>query len=320
LNTMREMIRASKEDGATANSVEVPAEDAATEGQELPAGTSTTEAPATATGTAPAETTPAVATPAVATPAEDETGRRGRLDEAALTMFNELGKDDLMCAEDWIDHAEKVGKLYNLSHEQLCVALHRRAVGVVKAAIEEIRGPQLYIWPYICRTLIESFGRKVRAAAFRAELVEMDKIAGLSLFAALNRVEMLLTKANHPLDDTDPLKRMLAAFPDVVVATVSASGCLKKTWPEAAAEIRSCATNLPTDLRDPKMLARPSPKTAHAKPAGIVATVEPAETGKSATTGARPKGKKIRCYGCGEYGHIQWRCPHNPSRHAQSKN
>jgi hypothetical protein len=301
---------------ATAEEAEAPAGGAAPEAQE--AATTTTEAAA-----APTEPAPAEATPAEATPAEEKPGRQGKLDEATMTMFWEFGDDDLMCAEDWIAHAEEVGKMYNLNHDQLCMALRRRAVGTVKAKLEETRAPTKYNWPRVCKFLIERFGRNAREPEFQDELSRMDKIAGMDLFAALDRVETLMAKTNHSLNNTAPLRKMLAAFPDGVGATVLDLGCLKKTWPEAVADIKTYAANRGPDMLAPKRLARPPPDATRAKSAGTVATVESAATPESATTGRRPKGKKPRprCYKCGEFGHMQWHCPAGPAgRDAQSKN
>jgi Zinc knuckle len=307
--------------GATARDGEAPAGGTATEEQEVatmtPTATTTTEASATR-----AEATPAVPTPVEATPEEERPGRPGKLDENTMAMFWEFN-DDLMCAEDWIAHAEKVGKKYNLDHEQLCVALHRRAVGAVKTTLEMTNIPAKYDWTHVCRVLIEIFGTEVRQPEFQDELAKMDKIAGLNLFAALDRVETLMVKTNHSPKNTAPLRKMLAAFPDGVGSTVTDLGSLSKTWPEAVADIRTYAKHRRADLLDPKKSAKPPLDAARAKSAGTVATVESAGNPSTAAAGARHKGKKkkLRCYRCGEYGHIQWQCPLNPNgSDAQSKN
>jgi hypothetical protein len=261
-----------------------------------------------------------------------DSGRsRGKLDTATLNSFPEFGSDDLSYAELWIADAERLAESLQLSKELLCLAVCQRAVGEVKELLDKYSDATKRDWPSLCKALQINFGKRTIMDKHKRELAVMDKVAGLPLAVAIDRVERLMVIADHSPADLQPIRALMRQFPEALTSKLYDRPDHWKTCKEALDDLMRVVER-DLMLVGSQLVAKSPPKTAAPVPkAAPVAVAEPAEpvlvSGHTATAAPRFKARRpeprrdgvLLCFWCHKAGHTWRQCPAVAEEEAKNK-
>jgi hypothetical protein len=247
--------------------------------------------------------------------------KTGKLDALTLMRFPAYGSDNLAYAEKWIAKTEELAAKLNLDKEQMCLAVRQRAVGEVKKCLEGYEDDDTKDdWASLCEILLCHFGKQKLTIKFWDELSSMDKIGGLPLLMALQRVKRLLDLTDHPPSDIVPMLKLVNQFPEKLATRLNGRQSKWKTCQEALGDLKEIAKEMER-ISEPALIARASPK------AGLVAVAEPVDVAEPAdpvvpvaAVMRRKEGSEaLRCYYCDKTGHVMKKCPVLAEKIAKSK-
>jgi hypothetical protein len=249
-------------------------------------------------------------------------GKPGKLDTTTLLRFPECGKDDLSYAEQWIAKAEKLATRLNLDDDLLCMAFYQRAVGEVKKCLDSYGDDSRQDWASLRTILLGNFSKEKYLRKFEQELAIMDKVAGLPLGVAVDRVRRLIAAADHPPTKLGPIRLLVERFPRDLTFLLGDRLDQWKSCQEALDDLMKIAWNDMKKENGPFLVAVPPSKNSAPVPkAGLVAVAEPEDPAAMVATVVRNKeGKKtVRCYYCDQTGHIMRGCPVLAEKIAKAK-
>jgi hypothetical protein len=234
-------------------------------------------------------------------------------------------ESDLSYAEEWIAEMERVGENLGLDKEMMCSAFCQRATGEVKAYVDRLGISTKRDWSKLCNMLIAGFGKAIRMKEYKRELDMMDKIAGMPLALAVERVQRLMEVTDHPPKDLVPIQDLLCQFPANCQVKVGPAEASWETWQDAIGDLVRMAGSPEAHRAGREWVAEPAPKTSEpATKARIVAVAEPGTEGSACVAdpaGSKPPWYKdrrpkrnndkepVRCWNCGGWGHKEAQCP-----------